>query len=306
MGWLDSWWSDSTKSSDPLASVDPKLREFLKRESPVKYDEPTPDTAPSQAQPPSSAAAPATAEPAVKPLVPKESLFQDGRYGHLWKNYKSLGEVEAETKTDHEKLMDVLEGYKARKHTIGKAALENCAIQQEEWISCMKSGAWEDRLQMCRKQVQRFEKCYTMQTRLLKALGYGSVMGRPPEVEEDIQMHADTMYQRVLEQEQAITDAKGQGRPLSDLQTVFPKPEATGMIEPGAELRKTWEEKLQSLPPEERASEEAALRADFQAKAIVARDVQKLWDAQAEERKAREAEGKTTMLDRFSGIFRFK
>ncbi|ROT39337.1 hypothetical protein SODALDRAFT_323737 [Sodiomyces alkalinus F11] len=305
MGWLDGWWSDSTKSSDPLASVDPKLREFLKRESPVKYHTPTTqDPAPSRTAPSSSNAS--TGEPADKPLVPRESLFQDGRYAHLWKNYKSLGDVEAETKTDHEKLMDVLDGYKERKHTIGKAALENCAIQQEEWISCMKSGAWEDRLQMCRKQVQRFEKCYTTQTRLLKALGYGSVVGRPPEVEEDIQMHADALYLRVLEQERALKDAKDQGRPLSDLQTLFPKPEGANAIEPGAELRKSWEEKLQSLPPEERASEEAALRADFQAKAVVARDVQKLWEAQADERKAREAEGKTTMLDRFSSLFRFK
>lgn len=119
-------------------------------------------------------------------------------------------------------------------------------------------------------------------------------------------MHADALYQRVLEQEQALKDAKEQGSPTTDLQTLFPKPQIASTIEPGAELRKSWEEKLQNLPPEEQASEEAALLADFQAKAAVARDVQKLWDAQAEERKAREAEGKTTILDRFSGLFRFK
>lgn len=169
MGWFDSWWSGSTTSSDPLSSIDPKLREFLKRESPVKYDvhtltenqpKPITDTAPTKQakglQPPE--------ESEEKPLVPRESLYQDGRYAHLWKGYKSLGEIESENKTDHEKLMDVLEGYKDRKHEIGRAALENCAIQQDEWIGCMKNGAWEDRLQMCRKQVQRFERCYTMQT----------------------------------------------------------------------------------------------------------------------------------------------
>jgi hypothetical protein len=43
-------------------------------------------------------------------------------------------------------------------------ALENCADQQEEWTNCMKHGKIEDQLQMCRHQVRRFERCYTMQT----------------------------------------------------------------------------------------------------------------------------------------------
>lgn len=169
MGWFDGWWPGSSSSSDPLASVDPKVREFLRRESPVKYQSQAP-TAQGSASKTQPTLANAVSEPSAAvegpdgPAVPKESLYQDGRYAHLWKGYKSRGEVEAETKTDHEKLMDVLEGFKDRKQQIGKAALENCAIQQEEWIDCMKNGAWEDRLQMCRKQVQRFERCYTMQT----------------------------------------------------------------------------------------------------------------------------------------------
>lgn len=183
MGWFDGWFGPSASSDDPLKSLDPKLREYLERESPVKIQQQQQvqeaekkairiaaqaalaaeanAQAHAQSQSQSQDAAAAAAE---QPKVPKESLFQDGRYAHLWKTYRPYAEIEAETKTDHEKLMDVLDGFKQRKHNIGRAALENCAIQQEEWVNCMKSGDWEDRMQMCRRQVQKFERCYTMQT----------------------------------------------------------------------------------------------------------------------------------------------
>ncbi|EGY17353.1 hypothetical protein HYQ45_009261 [Verticillium longisporum] len=303
MGWLDGWWSDAPKTSDPLASIDPKVREFLQRESPVKYN--TASSTPSETKPSTEATAQqAPVDESARPLVPKESLFQDGRYAHLWKGYKPQGEIEAESKTDHEKLMDVLEGYKDRKYNLGRAALENCAIQQEEWINCMKNGAWEDRLQMCRKQVQRFERCYTMQTRLLKALGYKSIVDRPAHVDEDIQMHADSLYVRMIDQEKAIKGAEERGLPAPEFKNIFPKPE--NAIEPGAELRKSWDEQLDKLPAAERATEEAALRADFQAKAAVAKDVQKLWDEQAAARKAREAGGQTSIAEKVTDIFRFR
>lgn len=327
MGWFDSLWP-SAKSSDPLGSIDPKVRDFLQRESPVKYEakvDAEARTAEAHAQTSAAASIPVQ-EGESAPKVPKESLFQDGRYAHLWKGYRSRGDVENENKTDHEKLMDVLEGFKDRKQMIAQAALENCAIQQDEWINCMKHGDWEDRLQMCRKQVQRFERCYTMQNvsikefhgtavihsrliawvfqRLLKALGYRAVLNRPAHVEDDIQMHADSLYTKMLEQEQRNKDAKEQGVSTADLASLFPRP--VNEIEPGVELRKQWDEQLAKLPVEERAAEEAALRADFQAKAVVAKDVQKLWDAQDAERKAREQEGKTTIKDRVTDTFRIR
>ena len=95
--------------------------------------------------------------------MPPQSLYQDGRYAHLWKNYKPQSVVEAETKSDHEKLMDVLEAYKERKAEIGKAALENCALEQAEWSECMKSGTVTARMTMCRDAVRKFERCYTIQ-----------------------------------------------------------------------------------------------------------------------------------------------
>jgi hypothetical protein len=117
-------------------------------------------------------------------------------------------------------------------------------------------------------------------------------------------MHADSLYTKMLEQEQRNKDAKEKGLPVADLAKLYPRP--ANEIEPGAELRKQWDEQIAKLPVEERATEEAALRADFQAKAAVAKDVQKLWDEQAAERKAREEQGKTTIKDRVTDIFRIK
>lgn len=164
MGWLPAiFGGESDSPADPFGKLDPKLREFLEKESPVKYT-PT-QLSPSPAPQLPKADTPVTAEAErQEPVVPSASLYQDGRYAHLWKTYKPLSQVEAETSSDHDKMAGVIDGLKERKSAIGKAALENCSLQQEEWINCMKHGSWEDQLQMCRHQVRRFEKCHTMQS----------------------------------------------------------------------------------------------------------------------------------------------
>lgn len=157
MGWLPSWLGGE-KSGDPFDKLDPSLREFLAKESPVKYS--APKVEPSTQASPTADNKPGTTD---ENRVPSASLYQDGRYAHLWKTYKPLSQVEDEGSSDHDKLMNVLEGYKERKNAISKASMENCALQQEEWINCMKNGSWQDQLQMCRHQVRRYERCYTMQ-----------------------------------------------------------------------------------------------------------------------------------------------
>lgn len=185
MGWLGGWFGGSSSSdeSDPLGKLDPKLREFLARESPVKYttqqeqeqqqQQQQAKQAPTVAPVPRTTATEASKQQQTqkdeqqtdgKPVVPSASLYQDGRYAHLWKNYRPQYEIENETKTDHEKLMDVLEGFKERKAMIGKAALENCAEEQLDWSNCMKYGSWADRATMCRDTVRKFERCYNMQS----------------------------------------------------------------------------------------------------------------------------------------------
>ncbi|KAF4498151.1 hypothetical protein FAGAP_5681 [Fusarium agapanthi] len=301
MGWISSVLG-TDKSSDPLSKLDPSLRDFLEKESPLKYSSNQPTIPPPANQQPRNADAAVTAAEPQKPAVPSASLYQDGRYAHLWKNYQPLAEIEAETATDHEKLMSVLEAYKERKEAIGKAALENCAEYQEEWVNCMKHGSWEDQMQMCRHQVRRFERCYMMQSRFLRALGHGSVVGRSPEVEEDIQMHADSLYQRMIKHEEAVDKAKAEGLPVPVFQATLPKAKKDAVM-PTEELQQQWKEQLDKLPAEERVVEEAALRADLQAKAEVAGSVQKIWDTQAEQRKQRQAEGTSTFGDYIASLF---
>ncbi|KAJ6442896.1 hypothetical protein O9K51_04073 [Purpureocillium lavendulum] len=297
MGWLPSIFG-TDKPADPLGKLDPKLREFLERESPVKYKPNEPTTSPSPPSPSSQTQQHDTkpvAPPENKdPAVPSASLYQDGRYAHLWKNYRPLAQVEAESATDHDKLISVLEGFKERKAAIGRAALENCAMQQEEWVNCMRSGSWEDQLQMCRHQVRRFERCYTMQSRFLRALGYGSVTGRPAQVDEDIQMHADTLFQRMLTHEAAVEQAKKDGTPI-------PHERADRDADGGG--GEAVEGEAGQAPEDERPLEEAALRADLQAKADVAQNVKKIWVAQKEERDSRKAEGHATFTDTVASLF---
>jgi len=172
MGWF--WGAsdskDGNKSQDPLRDLDPSLRDFLAKESPVKYSSSNPPAAPetTPAHTPSPTikqAAPenATAIPS-EPRAPQESLFKDGRYAHLWKTYQSQAETEAEGKSDQEKINDVLEGYKYRKAEIGRAALENCALEQWQVNECFRNGGWASRLTMCRTENKELERCYLMQS----------------------------------------------------------------------------------------------------------------------------------------------
>ncbi|RYP65992.1 hypothetical protein DL771_008039 [Monosporascus sp. 5C6A] len=317
MGWWDSLWPSSSGADDPLGKLDPKLREFLEKESPIKYNatahpQPTttqPSAAQPQAKPP--AAETSRGDDEGKPAVPKESQFQDGRYAHLWKTYRPLAEVEAETKSDHERLMDVLEAYKERKNQIGKAALENCALEQVDWRSCMTNPSLADRMTMCRAQVRKFERCYMMQTRFLKALGYLSSYDRSPEVEEEIQLHADKLYHRMLEQEAEVEKAKAEGRPIPKFTSLIPPrgPVAavaattTADLELTPEQQETLRARLEKVPEEDRAAEAEAIKGEWRAKAEVASRVQGLWKQQEEDRRARKERGEQTMWDKVAAAF---
>ncbi|KAI1355361.1 hypothetical protein F5Y01DRAFT_270177 [Xylaria sp. FL0043] len=314
MGWWNSPWTSSESADDPLRKLDPKLREFLEKESPVKYNsggnapqarESKPTVRP-EAESGSRNEGESTSTSTSKPLVPKESQFQDGRYAHLWKSYQPLAEVEAETKTDHEKLMDVLEGYKERKAQIGRAALENCALEQVDWRTCMSNPSWSERLTMCRDQVKKFERCYMTQTRLLKALGYLSTLDQSPQMEEDIQMHADALYHRMLKQEAEIEAAKKGGRPIPKFAPLVPKPMVNATIaepELTPEQQEILNARLEKVAEEDRVAEAEAIKGEMRAKAEVASKVQGLWQQQELERQMRKQKGEETMWDKVAGVF---
>ena len=176
MGWLWGSGKDESpgsSSTDPLKDLDPSLREFLEKESPVKYktvEAPSqnPATAtPSQSGPAYSEASTQTPETSSTNIaistIASKSAYPDGRYAHLWSTYTPLSDIENATKSDQEKLLDVLNGFKERKAQIGRAALENCADEQWAVSECYRSGKITDRLRLCHAENRSFERCYNMQ-----------------------------------------------------------------------------------------------------------------------------------------------
>lgn len=152
----------------------------------------------------------------------------------------------------------------------------------------------------------------------MKALGYLSTQERSPELDEQIQLHADTLYHRMLEQEAAIEKAKAEGKPVPTFKPLIstvqaPAPAAaaattttTTNTQNGADtvdVQTRFKARLDKLPEEERAAEEEAMRAELRAKAEVASKVKTLWDEQAEGRRQRKEEGTQTVGDRISSIF---
>lgn len=145
--------------------------------------------------------------------------------------------------------------------------------------------------------------------RFLKALGYISVENRPRDIEENIQMHADKLYHKLMEQEAAIDEAKKEGRPIPKFEPLMVKtPGVPAQAEEDLpsltpELQKTWNEQLEKLPEEDRQAEEIALKAELKAKAEVAEKVKSIWEEQAKEREIRRAEGRLTVGDRVNALF---
>lgn len=167
MGWFGgSGKNESSKDNDgdPLRDLDPSLRDFLEKESPVKYQTAKPPPSPQPAKSSSQLAEPteASATPTT-PTVPAASLYPDGRYAHLWSTYRSQSEIEGATRSEQEKLADVVAGYRERKAQIGRVALENCAIEQTALSDCFRTGGWASRLTMCRAENKQLERCYMMQ-----------------------------------------------------------------------------------------------------------------------------------------------
>lgn len=167
MGWF--WGSTNSgksppSSEDPFRDLDPGLREFLSKESPVKYSSSNPpSTAVAEEPPQNTTKEPIDSTESDESKVPAASLFKDGRYAHLWSTYQPQAAVESAIKSDQEKIDDVLQGYKARQAEIGRAALENCALEQWDVNECFRGGGLHSRLTMCRAENRKFERCYQMQ-----------------------------------------------------------------------------------------------------------------------------------------------
>ena len=307
--------AEATKG-DPYRDLNPSLRKFLEREAPVKYNPPDP-----QPPPPTKA----SESPAVKDPSHNQSQFPDGRYSHLWSTYRPLREIEDENKTDQEKLMDVLNAYKDRKEAIGRAALENCADVHLVLNQCYRTGTWGQRFNLCRNEVRALDRCYKMNAQFLKALGYLSAWDRPPEIDEQIQMHADKLYTRMLDQEKQIEEAKaanleppkfppilshaknstaaskGESSHQTMAGAISPRPPELDMLTDKAKAK--LEQRTKDMTPEQRDIEERAfaaeLRAGIQAQGSLDRHRAEVATAKQE----RKEKGQMTLADRVSSLF---
>jgi hypothetical protein len=335
MGWF---WGSSDSSSDkatadPFQNLDPKLKEFLNKESPVKYT-PTearpapPQTAQHVPTPTTTGRGPNALSQTTQDLTAQDeapksteqlpTLYKDGRYAHLWKTYTPQSAVEASTKSDAEKISDVLEGYKYRRAAIGRAALENCALEQEDVNRCFRQGGFVAKVTLCRDENKQLERCVVMQQKFLKALGYLSTLDRSEAEEERIQMHADRLYHRMLEQEERVHEAEKKGLPIPvfeplitpKAQAPMPKPEAVAAeTDPKAviarlpeKLKTQIEEELKGLHGLEREISEKALVAEIQAGKEVKGSLKHIYQETEEERRRRKEEGRETITDRLSGM----
>jgi hypothetical protein len=141
---------------------------------------------------------------------------------------------------------------------------------------------------------------------LLKALGYLSTLETTPQIEEDIQMHADALYHRMLKQEAEIEAAQKEGREIPKFAPLVPKPMVSAKIpepELTPEQQETLKAKLEKVAEEDRAAEEEAFKGEIRARAEVASRVQGLWRQQELDRQMRKEKGEQTMWDRVAGAF---
>ena len=303
--------TEATKG-DPYRDLNPSLREFLEKESPVKYNPPAPQ--------PQPAAEPELQE--AKSPSNNRSLYPDGRYNHLWSTYRPLLEIENENKSDQEKLLDVLSAYKDRKAGIGRAALENCADTHLTLDDCFRNGNLRQRMNMCRHETRALDRCYRMNTQFLKALGYLSSWDRPPEIDEQIQMHADKLYVRMLDQEKQIEDAKAAGLdppnfppilshapPLTStengsrqpIDALPPRPPELDLLTDKAKAK--LRDRTKDMTPEQRDIEERAFAAELRAGIETSESLDRHRAEVAAAKQARKEEGRQTLGDRISSVF---
>ncbi|PLB39086.1 uncharacterized protein BDW47DRAFT_103650 [Aspergillus candidus] len=279
------WFWGSSNNDDPVKKLDPGLREYLEHEAPKKYvpaPSSTESAKPVDAQ--SQSQSSATSDPS-QPSVPSKSLYPDGRYAHLWKNYKPPPEETNEV-TGAER---VIENYKKRNDTVHRAAMENCALEHEALTYCFQTGNWqkqlESRLTLCSDENAKFSRCFTTQSKFLQALGYASSFHQDEEREERIQMHADTLYHQMLSYEEQAKEARKAGQEPPPLTSLFnpqaPPPSQESTSQPGAveipggesipagfKPPKNWE----TLSPHERELEIRTHNANFEQQKLYAQE----------------------------------
>lgn len=317
MGWL---WGSSNGSTDNL---DSSLQDFLKKEAPTG-PKPTlpsaPTKKPAEASSTTSTCSSALTEP-EKPVVPPQSQFQDGRYAHLWKNYTPQNILDDRGKNEQDKLRDLVEAYNDRKAGVGRTAMENCALEYMEQFECFQNPkTWTALGTLCNAESRKFNRCYDIQSKFLKALGYLTMEERSQEEDEKIQMHADKLYQRMLQQEAEIEKAEKEGRERPKFESLLSNPnisqtmagkslpsqtattssvidedEVWSKIKP--EKRKEYQKKIAELTPELQEVERLAAVGELKAQTGISKKVEETFVEERINRIKRRESGQATIGD---------
>lgn len=287
-----SWFWGKKQTDDPTKSLDSNLKQFLDSQHPKPYvpAEQTPDATRKRAIPDREAPT-EPINPEQRPL-PAESLFQDGRYKHLWKTYVPQKDIAESNTSPAQRLLDA---NKDRKSTLTEAALENCAFEEELKRTCFQEGDTVNkiraRLTMCSRETKAFNRCFQLQAKFLQALGYRSNAFSSDEEDEAIQMHADKLYHRMMDYEAAVDEAKAKGQPIPPLTSVFnpdrPAPTLEEIDLPPA-LAKGLKKPLHELPAHEREVAARAVLQETKAAQAHAEDFFKYTTTLNEDRKERQ------------------
>ena len=107
----------------------------------------------------------------------------------------------------------------------------------------------------------------------------------------------------MLNHEAAVEQAKKGGTPAPEFEIKMPTTTMPQKIKLPAEMEKAWKEKLDQLPAGERAVEEAVLRADYQMKTELAKDMDQLYASRRQEKEKAAAEGKSTASEGLMSLF---
>ena len=297
------WFWGSSSQDDPAKSLDADLKQFLKEQQPRPYQ--PAEAASKQEEKPSPAnkvqpPRPDTNKSFEERPLPRESLFQDGRYKDLWKTYTPAADIAAASATPVE---HVISARKDRRAGIHRASLENCAFEQQLQRTCLGGGlraTVKQRLTMCSAETKTFNRCYQLQAKFLQALGYLGSSGSSDEDEERIQMHADKLYHRMMDYEEQLDNARLNDQPLPPLSSVFDPNKPAPTIEQ-FNLSDHAEQKLKvplrDLPPHERELMARAALSEAKITNEAAEDFFKYTTTMNAERQKRQAWAQKTFGD---------
>ncbi|KAG8625100.1 hypothetical protein KVT40_006851 [Elsinoe batatas] len=323
MGWL---WN-SKPSDDGYDILDAKTKALLDKEAPKPQSSPPPAIASQTAQPPPKSyservgltnpldkpTSPSSSESDTSLTVPPQSLYQDGRYSHLWKTYTPSTSAPSPT-ASQDQLTNLLSSYSSRRAAVSRAALENCVEEHIAENECFSSGNLAQKMRGCRDESKTFSKCYTLQARFLKAMGYMDLRldedGRGDERREAMQARADGIWQEVRRREELEKMAKKEGREMP----VFGELEVPWRGEVGSgksseerqeemlawfkeERRELVREELKKVPEGERELELRLRIAETKADVGYGEAVGRFFEQEKEDRRARKEKGNTTLGD---------